>query len=181
MRASRCSLAILALIFLSACTVLEPAPIVTVAPPSPAHASSPEPLLPTPTDLPFPWQDANAIMSGICFEAANDAAGQLFILRSADDLASFYDLADGSELCRHPVQRDPYDFGSGNVLAGFWNRGVGCIAFHEVVEVLRDETAKILSIRLRFVTQGQCNYELVRPFWIGLENMADYDIRISVE
>ncbi|MCA9905291.1 MAG: hypothetical protein KC547_15650, partial [Anaerolineae bacterium] len=92
-----------------------------------------------------------------------------------------YDLADGSELCRHPVQRDPYDFGSGKVLAGLWNRGVGCIAFHEVVEVLRDETAKILSIRLRFVTQGQCNYELVRPFWIGLENMADYDIRISVE
>ncbi len=181
MRAGRCSLVILASIFLSACTIMEPAPIVTVAPPSAVPASSPEPLLPTPTDLPFPWQDTNAIMSGVCFEATNDAAGNLFILRSPNELSSFYDLADGSDLCRYPVQRGAYDFGNGNVLAGLWSKGVGCIAFHEVIEVVRDDIARIFSVRLRFITQGQCNYELVRPFWIGLENMPDYDIRISVE
>ena len=181
MRICSFSLAVLALTLLSACTILEPAPIVTVAPPGPPPIASLEPLPPTPTDLPFPWQDANPIMSGICFEAADDAVGRVFILRSTEEHIGFYDLADRSDLCRHPVRREPFDFSGGNVLAGLWSKGVGCIAFHEVVEVLRDDVAKIFTVHLRFVTQGACSYELVRPFWIGLENMVDYDIRISVE
>jgi len=172
---------VLALVLLSACTILEPVPIVTVAPASPVPISSLDPLLPTPTDLPYPWQDANPIMSGICFEAAADAAGRVFILRSAQDHIAFYELADSSGLCRHPVRREAFDFGEGNVLVGLWSKGIGCTAFHEIVEVLRDDMAKLYTIHLRFITQGACSYELIRPFWIGLENMADYDIRITVE
>ena len=181
MRVCSFSLLVLALTLVSACTILEPAPIVTVAPSSPVPISSLNPLLPTPTDLPYPWQDANPIMSGVCFEAAADAAGRVFILRSPEDHIAFYDLADSSGLCRHPVPREPFDFAGGNVLVGLWSKGVGCAAFHEIVDVMRDDVARIYSIHLRFITQGACSYELVRPFWIGLENMADYDIRIAVE
>lgn len=126
----------------------------------------------------YPWTDENAIVSGVCFEAALDAAGRVFVLRSADEHIRFYDQADNSHLCRHPVTRYPFDFSTGRVLAGLWSYGRGCTARHEVMSVTRDDTARTFTIRLHFVTEGDCNYELVRPFWVGLDGLSDYTVTI---
>jgi hypothetical protein len=167
---------VLLAILCSGCYILEPPPLVTLtAPGTPPTAQLP----PTPTDLPFPWTDENAVMRGICFEAANDASGQVFVLRNDEAHRQLYDLADSSGLCRLPVTRQPFDFSGGRILVGMWNRGRGCDAFHEVASVERDDAARTFTIRLRFITTGECAYELVQPFWIGLEGMTDYDVRIG--
>lgn len=128
----------------------------------------------------YPWTDETAVMSGICFEAALDAAGKVFVLRDAQAHIRFYHLADNSELCRRPVTRNGFDFASGRVLAGLWSAGTGCTARHDVLSIARDDATKTLLIRLNFVTEGDCNYELVRPFWIGLDGVRDYQIDIQV-
>ena len=77
--------------------------------------------VPTPAQ---PWPDANGVMGGICFASAQDAAGQLFVLRSQQELSHFFDLADNSQLCREPVERRAFDFSGGRVLAGLWSTGM---------------------------------------------------------
>ena len=119
-------------------------------------------------------------MSGICFEAALDAAGKVFVLHNPQEHIQFYDLADNSKLCRHPVLRNAFDFSNGRVLAGLWSYGKGCTARHDVLAVNRDDAAKTLTIQLQFVTEGACDYELIRPFWIGLDGVNDYQINIQV-
>lgn len=140
---------------------------------------APPPTLP-PTPTPYPWTDAASVMSGLCFESVYDAAGRTFVIRSADELAAFFDLADNSQLCRHPVTRGSFDFSGGTALVGLWSRAVGCKARHEVADVRRDDVARTYEIRLRLVVDGGCNYELVRPFWVGLSGLAGYDIRLVV-
>lgn len=117
-------------------------------------------------------------MYGVCFEAALDASGQVFVLRSAEEHIQFYNEADNSSLCLRPVQRNPFDFQGGErVLAGLWSYGTGCTARHEVTDyTLTDDT---LTIDLRFITEGDCNYELVRPFWIGVEGVDDVQIDVA--
>lgn len=129
----------------------------------------------------YPWVDASAVTNAICFEAAFDAAGQVFVLRDEATLTAFYDGVDHSELCRHPVTRFPFDFEAGQVLVGLWNRGQGCTAQHDILGVNRDDSTHELTIRLGFSTEGDCNYELVRGFWIALEGMADYQVTIQEE
>lgn len=141
---------------------------------------TPSPTL-TPTPTVYPWSDENAVMSGLCFESVYDAAGQVFILRSQEALTALFDLADHSELCRFPVRRGSFDFSGGRVLAGTWTRGQGCNARHDVVAIRRDDVARIFALTLRFVAEGTCPYQLVRPFWIGLDGLADYDVRLIVE
>lgn len=146
-------------------------------------------LLPTPTDFlpptptgtppPIPWTDENAVMSGICFEAAHDAAGRVFVLRGANDLTTLFDLADNSRLCRRPVERGVFDFANGRVLVGLWNRGLGCTARHEVTDVRRDDAARVLMLSVRMISEGNCGYELVRPFWIGLSGFEGYEIIVT--
>lgn len=133
-----------------------------------------------PTVTPTGIEDASVVMRGICFEAAFDAAGQLFVLRSDGDLARFYDLADHSELCRRPVERASFDFSGRRVLAGLWSKGIGCKARHEVLSTQRDDVAKTMTITLQFVTEGDCPYELVRPYWIALDGVMNYNIAIEV-
>jgi hypothetical protein len=120
-------------------------------------------------------------MAGICFESAYDAAGRSFVLRTRADLERFYDLADNSGLCRRPVGRGEFSFADGAVLAGIWTRGEGCDARHEVEQVHRDDAARTLFIFLRLVTEGDCDYELVQPFWITLKGLTDYQIQFVVE
>jgi len=159
---------------LTHCVQLAPPPTSNIVPPSD---------LPTQVIAPaYPWTDENAVMSGICFEAALDAAGKVFILRDSKSHIQFYDLADNSHLCRHPVTRSAFDFASagGRVLAGLWSYGKGCTARHDVLAINRDDAAKTLTIQLRFVTEGNCDYELLRPFWIGLDGVSDYQINIQV-
>lgn len=134
-----------------------------------------------PTTSPYPWTDESAVMSGLCFESIYDAAGQTFIIRSADALASFFDLADNSSLCRQPVTRVDYDFSNGRILAGTWTRATGCAAHHTVQNVRRDDTARTLFIFLKLNVEGECTYQLVRPFWIGLEGISDYEIQFVVD
>jgi len=120
-------------------------------------------------------------MNGICFEAALDSAGQVFVLRSAEDHIRFYGNADATRLCRHPVTRNPFDFEGGRVLVGLWSAGQGCTARHDVLDAQRDDAQQTFALRLKFITEGECDYELVRPFWIGLDGMAGYQVSISVE
>lgn len=154
--------------------------IETVAVTSTPVTETPIPPTPGPTSL-YPWTDENAVMTGVCFEAANDAAGKLLVLRSALDHIHFYEQVDNSHLCRHPVQRNTFDFSKGRVLAGLWSRGKGCKARHDVTGIERDDGKKTLTIHLHFVTEGDCDYELVRPFWIGLDGVSDYAIQIVVQ
>lgn len=132
--------------------------------------------------VPYPelWTGENAVMSGICFESALDASGQTFVIRDDRALINFFDLADNSRLCRRSVVRQGFDFSNGRILAGLWSYGFGCTARHELIDLVRDDEGRILTINLRFITEGTCNYELVRPFWIGLEGVSDYEIIITV-
>lgn len=163
-------------------------------PPATLTIRAPVQVIPTvgalevPTETPPPttiaqahgWTDENALMSGLCFEAVNDAAETAFVFRREAELRNLYDLADNSRLCRELVGRGTFDFSNERVLAGIWSRANGCTAHHQVINVRRDDVAMIYVVRLRLVTQGNCAYELVRPFWVGLDGVSDYDVRIVV-
>jgi hypothetical protein len=168
---------LLGIIFAGGCVQLAPLPTLSIVPATDPPTNAPS-LISTPS---FPWTDENAVMSGVCFEAALDAAGKLFVIRDSQAHIQFYDLADNSHLCRRPLVRYPFDFSNGRVLAGLWSYGRGCTARHEVLSIGRDDSAKSLLIQLRFVIEGTCDYELIRPFWIGLEGVNDYAIDIRVE
>lgn len=134
-----------------------------------------------PMTLPDGLRDELPVMSGICFEAAFDAAGNVFVMHTALDHIHFYDQADHSRLCRNPVTRYPFDFETGRVLAGLWNSGSGCTARHELLAHERDDAAKTVTLRLKFSTEGNCNYELVRPFWVSLPDAQGYAVTIEFE
>lgn len=136
------------------------------------------PTTPAGLTLPDGWTDETATVRGICFEAALDAAGRVFVIRDAEQHIQFYSLADNSGLCRRPVERLPFDFSGGRVLAGVWSAGTGCTARHEVIESRRDAGEHRLT--LRFITEGDCPYELVRPFWVGV-TAGEAEVVITVE
>jgi hypothetical protein len=140
-----------------------------------------ETLVPSPTPPQYPWTDENAVMSGLCFESVYDAAGRTFVILDDRDLQRLFDLADSSQLCRHPVQRGSFDFSGERFLMGLWSRAVGCTARHDVTSVTRDDVARTYIINLRLVVEPGCDYELVRPFWIGLSDLTGYDVRLLVE
>lgn len=127
-------------------------------------------IAPLPTSEPdYPWQDASQIVSGICFEAANDMAvmNRRFLISNSLEHIAFYDALDSTALCLRPLERVPFDFSTGRALAGLWSAGRGCTAQHQVLSY--SETDEALTISLAFVTSGDCNYELVRPFWISFD------------
>lgn len=168
---------------LGACTRDAPEPTFTAAPSrAPTLPATPTDLvLPTATATPAPyaWTDENGVMSGLCFESVYDAAGQVFILRNADELNALYDLADNSGLCRRAVVRGQFDFSGGRILAGVWSRGRGCLARHEVSAVSRDDTARTFRLSIRLIEEGDCAYELVRPFWVGIPDAEGYTVEIQ--
>ena len=163
---------------------VEPPPQIRITPFTPTAA--PAPLMTVtggyqPQDYPGDLVDALPVMSGICFEAAYDAAGQVFVLRSADDHIQLYNLADNAGLCRQPVLRYPFDFSQGAVLAGGWSRGTGCTARHEVTRYERNAIRRTIDIETRFITEGDCPYELVRPFWVGIPGAQRYEITLTLD
>lgn len=115
--------------------------------------------------------DYSDVMAGICFEAAEDARGRTFIFRNAEEHILFYDLADNSRLCRRAVQRYPFDFGTGRALVAAWSGGRGCTAGHEIVNVDRSEPDELI-ITVRFYTDGDCQYDLIRPLGLAVEGGA---------
>jgi len=159
-----------------------PGPLLLTQPASATSTALPIAIVtatptPTATPNPYPWTDELFTMYGICFEAALDAAGQTFVLRDAAEHIRFYNLADNSNLCSRPVEREPFDFGDGErVLAGLWSVGRGCTAHHDVVDYTLADNA--LDLTVRFVTEGDCNYELVRPYWIGVPGVQDVQITV---
>lgn len=147
----------------------------------PGATQSAETLIPSPTPPQYPWTDESDVMSGLCFESVNDAAGRTFVILDDRDLQRLFDLADNSQLCRHPIQRGSFDFADGRFLMGLWSRAVGCAAHHEVSGITRDDVAHTFIISLQLVVEPGCNYELVRPFWIGLSDLSGYDVRLLVD
>lgn len=137
---------------------------------------------PAATSIPLPSgvYDALPVMQGICYEAAADAVGQVFVIDSAEAHINFYNLADNSNLCRQPVGRYPFDFTTGDVLAGLWNRGSGCTATHTITDYQRDDTARTVDLTATFITEGDCPYELIRGLWLGIESAQGYTINITV-
>lgn len=111
------------------------------------------------------WVDVNWLMDGVCFESAFDAAEQVFSIRNEDDLSTFYDLVDNSDLCRRPIERQNFDFSDGKIVAGLWSFGNGCTARHDVLDVIQENSA--VTFQIRFTTEGDCPYELIRPFWVA--------------
>ena len=134
-----------------------------------------------PEESPWPVSDQNAVMAGICFESAYDAADQVFVLRDAAELTRFFDLADNSQLCRRPVLRQSFDFSDGRVLVGVWSKGRGCSAIHHRLAFHQNDPARTIAIQLQLEISGTCDYDLIRPFWISLDAAADYAISIVVE
>ncbi len=169
------------ILILAACG--SPAP---VEPPTVSVPPSAPPPSPAPTSgyaaLPPGWTDESALLAGLCFESVWDAAAQrdTFVLRGPDDLNRLYDLADHSGLCRRPVRRAQADFSGGRVIVGTWTRGRGCSAQHVIREVRRDDLARLFALTIELRVSGTCPYDLVRPFWIGLPGLADYDVRLIV-
>ena len=148
----------------------------------PQPVPDPIPVIPTapPVDQ-GRWVDEREHVRGICFEAGWDAPGRIFIIRSAEDHIRFYDLADNSRLCRRPVSRVPRDFSDGYTIIGLWSKGIGCTAAHDVTRFQRDDDRRTLVINLQFTTDGDCGYELLRPWWVGVAGVADYEITLIIE
>lgn len=171
------------LLLAAACTSApgEPTALLATLPPRVESSTPTSTAAPTLTPTPYPWQDASAVMSDLCFESVADAAGRTFVIRSAAELEHFFDLADNSHLCRHPVQRGTFDFSGDTFLIGLWSKTTGCTAHHDVISVRRDDVAQTYVIRLRLVAEGACGYELVRPFWIAVGGLAGYDVRLLVQ
>ncbi len=117
----------------------------------------------------------------MCFEAGLDAAGQVFKIPNANALDKFYTQVDHSQLCEDPVNRMSYPFSEGEIIVGLWSSGTGCNARHVVQNVQRDDAQKQEAIQLQFITEGDCPYELVQPFWIALPQSADFNIQIAVQ
>ncbi|MEL6149141.1 MAG: hypothetical protein AAFV33_22170 [Chloroflexota bacterium] len=160
-------------------TLMPDIPSQTPLPPSPVVTATPA-ATPTVTPVPLPWTDELFTMYGICFEAALDVAGEIVVLRSADEHIAYYNRVDASGLCRRPVERAPFEFADGaRVLAGTWSVGTGCTAEHEVVSWMQEDDT--LRVTVRFVTEGDCNYELVRPFWIGVDDVENVEITVLEE
>jgi hypothetical protein len=154
----------------------------------PTPAPLPNVVIPAQTARPTPSNglygdltDESTVMAGICFEGAFDARGKVFLLKTALDHINFYDQADNARLCRRNVARMPFDFENGAVLVGIWSYGTGCTAQHTITAYERDEEAKNIVIRASFVTEGECNYELLRPLWIGVPNAQGYSVMLMVE
>ncbi len=132
------------------------------------------------SDLPLDMRDELAVMSGICFNSAFDARDRVFVIRSVSEHIDFYDLADNSQLCRRPIERHPFDFTSGRILAGIWSYGFGCQAQHNILNTDKNDETKTIRIELLFITVGECDYELIRPFWVSIPDAQDYTIDMVV-
>lgn len=135
-----------------------------------------------PIPVPDGLTDERFVMSGICFEFAYQMRDQVIVLRDALSHIQFYGDIDASEQCSRPITRYPFNFEQGQTLAGIWSYGMGCTARHDILDAVRDDANQRYSLRLRFVTEGDCPYELIRPFFVGLPpEMHNYDVQIVVE
>lgn len=169
------------LAFVAACNLVPEAS----SPGTPANLTIPSvtpqyemPPIPVPDGL----TDERFVMTGICFEFAYVMRDQVIVLRDALSHIQFYGDVDASGQCRRAVTRHPFNFEQGQTLAGLWSYGYGCTARHDILDAVRDDANRTYSIRLDFITEGDCPYELIRPFFVGLPpEMHNYEVQIVVE
>ena len=167
----------LGLLLTSGCIRLER---INTETPTAVEAPTAQSILASPTPH-YGWTDANDLVAGVCFESALDAAGRVFRIPNASALEAFYSEVDHSQLCEDSVNRVAYPFSNNDMIVGLWSKGIGCTARHEVQNVRRDDAQKQEAIQLLFITEGDCPYELVQPFWIALPQAADFNIQIEVQ
>ena len=155
---------------------------ISTATPLPVNISTVQPTIPLATNTPdYGWTDVNYLMDGICFEAALNAAGQVFKIGDAATLEAFYTQIDSSQLCEDPVNHMTYPYNNGEVIMGLWSKGMGCSARYTIQNIQRDDIQKQEAIQLQFITEGDCPYELVQPFWIALPQSEGYSIQLDVQ
>jgi hypothetical protein len=160
----RLLLALCLSVALAACTLNDTSQPVEVPPPA--------------AEQPVRVTDVAVLLEGICFEAAHALSGQAFILTSQEQLNGLYNQIDGSELCRRPIARHTFDF-AGHTVVGTWTYSPqGCTARHDLVRLRRNDENRVLNLRYRFIVEGDCPYELIRPLWIAVENPDSYNVRL---
>src|SRR5690606_19262469 len=116
------------------------------------------------------YSDVSPLMEGICFEAAFRLSGETFVLTGQTELDALYDRIDKLDVCAHRMTRRAFDFSGSRILAGTWTYAPqGCKAHHEIVQLLRDDAAKTLTLQYRLAVEGDCPYELLRPLWTAVE------------
>jgi hypothetical protein len=172
-----CKVAWIGLLLTSSCIRLER---INTETPTAVEVPTAPSILATPTPN-YGWTDVNNLMDSVCFEAALDAAGRVFRIANANALEAFYSQVDHSQLCEDPVNRAAYPFNDNDMIVGLWSSGTGCTARHEVQIVRRDDAQKQEAIQLQFITEGDCPYELVQPFWIAIPQSANFNVQIEVQ
>lgn len=170
----------LGLLLTSACIRLERIPTATPVSIQPTIVQSTQTLAPTNTPD-YGWEDVNYLMESVCFEAAMNVAGQVFKISDANALQAFYTQLDRNQTCEDPINRVAYPFNNNESIVGLWSEGIGCTARHEVQNVQRDDTQRQETIQLQFVTEGNCPYELLQPFWIAVPQSTGYNFHIEVQ
>lgn len=170
----------LSLVLTSGCIRLER--ISTETPTNPPTLSASPSAVDVITSTPdWGWEDVSYLMEDVCFEAAANTTERVFVIRDASALDQFYTQIDSSQLCEEAVTRNSFAFSDDTVIAGLWSSGIGCRSEYVVQNVARDDTKHQVTIQLQFITEGECPYELVQPFWVAMQNMAGINIQIEVQ
>lgn len=130
----------------------------------------PVPVTPPPVTVapPPPWQDARDLLEGVCFEYLVRQVNRQYVITTPFEHIDFYNEVDESMLCRFPVTRNPFDFDQGRILIGAMNIGTGCRATTDPLALVQDDETQTVTMRVLWGTEGDCGYELVRPFWVSI-------------
>ncbi len=170
----------LSLLLTSGCIRLERISTDTPTPVPPTFIQSTQ--VPAATSTPdYGWEDVSYLVDSICFEAALNIAGQVFKITDTYTLEALYTRIDRSKICDDAVKHINFEFSNGETIVGLWSAGTGCNARHDVQSVYRDDTQQQETIQLRFITEGDCPYELLQPFWIALPRTTGFTIQLEVE
>ncbi len=124
-------------------------------------------------------QDARALFADVCFAFWERQINRQFVLGGPFELIQLYNEVDESGLCRFPVTRQDFDFAT-RVLVGAINVGTGCWAYTDLLDVVVDDAARTVTVRVAWGAAGDCGYRLVRPFWISLPRPPEgYAVRMA--
>jgi hypothetical protein len=178
----------LAVVLLCACTLTQPETALQRLVQTPALAAPTAPVESTASpsatpDLAYvgqPFQDERAVFSGVCFNYWVQQVNRIYFVRTAFEHIDFYDEVDQSGACRFPVVRNPFDFEQGRMLMGAVNVGTGCWAYTDPIEMVTDDEAKTIIMRVGWAVAGDCDYRLARPFWVSIARPPD-DYQIAFE
>lgn len=170
----------LGLLLTSGCIRLERIPTATPPSVQPTIVQATPVIVPTNTPD-YGWKDVSYLMESVCFEAATKVAGQVFQIADVNALSALYTQLDRDQPCEDPINHTTYPFNNGEIIVGLWSAGIGCNARHEVQNVQRDDIQGQETIQLQFITEGDCPYDLLQPFWIAVPQSIGFNIQIEVQ